>query len=180
MYAKTLAADLAKDGSAHAEQAEQLHALMQENVKGLRTVVQGVVPVQPNEDGLMVALERLSAKTVDLYSVRCTFVCEVPVRLESFELATQLYYIAQEAVFNAVKHAEAKTVVVSLARSDGHVTLTVLDDGKGFSPRTGEARTTDGMGLQLMAYRARLVGIQFDIVSQVGVGTTVTCTFGTP
>jgi PAS domain S-box-containing protein len=180
MYAKALARDLVREGSARAEQAEQLHALMQENVKGLRSVVQGVVPVQPNEDGLMVSLESLATRTVDLYGVPCVFVCEAPVRFESFELATQLYYIAQEAVFNAVKHAKARTIEMSLIRADEHVTLTVRDDGKGFSLRTGEGRTSTGMGLQLMAYRARLVGIQFDVASQVGVGTTVTCMFKLP
>jgi PAS domain S-box-containing protein len=177
MQAKALARSLAARNDDHAAEAEGLYALVLEGVTGLRTVVQGIVPVQASENGLMLALDGLSAKVRDLYGVSCTFVYETPVHVGNFELATQLYYIAQEAAVNAAKHAGASAIEIGLARADRHALLSVRDDGRGFAYRADETPSSGGMGLRLMAYRARLVGAQLEVASQPGGGTTVTCTF---
>ncbi len=109
LHAGVLAQALAEQNSDRAAEAQRLYELMQEGVQGLRTVIQGVAPVQRNENGLMVALENLTAKTQILYGVACSFRYETPIRLNDFEFATQLYYVAQEAVTNAAKHAQATT-----------------------------------------------------------------------
>ena len=175
MLAKLHARALAERGDDKAEEAEELYQLMQEGVRGLRSVIQGVVPVQQGENGLLVALENLTARIKGLYGVSCTFGYESPVLLNDFELATQLYYVAQEAVVNAAKHARAQNIEVSLARTNGHVALTIRDDGGGFD--VDMAERAPGMGLQLMAYRARLVDADFDVTSAPGKGTTITCVF---
>lgn len=175
MQAKLHARALAARGDEKAEEAEEIYGLIQQSVRGLRTVIQGVAPVQQGENGLMLALESLSTKIHTLYGVACSFAYESPVLLNDFELATQLYYVAQEAVVNAAKHAGAQNIEVSLALTNGQVALTVKDDGKGFHPKVAER--APGMGLQLMAYRARLVEADFDIASELGKGTTVTCSF---
>jgi PAS domain S-box-containing protein len=83
-----------------------------------------------------------------------------------------LYRIAQEALNNAAKYAQASAVKVSLARTDGSVVLTVEDNGVGFDP---EERTRDGMGLGLigMGERASLLQGKLDVRSAKGKGTTV-------
>lgn len=63
-------------------------------------------------------------------------------------------------------------------RTDGHIVLAIRDDGKGFDPVKAGAPAA-GMGLRLMAYRARLVGTQFEVASRIGEGTTVTCVYKT-
>jgi signal transduction histidine kinase len=176
LQAKVLAKALSKRGDAHAAQAAELYALVQEGVSGLRTVVQGIMPVQPNDSGLMVALETLTTRIAGLYGAPCTFVYESPIRVPNVELATQLYHIAQEALSNAAKHA-AVAIRVSLTRLNGHVALTVADDGQGFVQGSDAAGRSGGIGLRLMAYRARLVGAQLEISTRLGEGTVVTCTF---
>ena len=177
MQAKALARSLAARNDDHAAAAEGLYALVLKAVTGLRTVVQGIVPVQASENGLMLALDGLSAKVRDLYGVPCTFVYETPVHVGNFELATQLYYIAQEAAVNAAKHAGASAVEIGLVLKGEHASLSVHDDGKGFTYRADETPSSGGMGLRLMAYRAWLVGAQLEVESQPGGGTIVTCTF---
>jgi len=177
MHAKLLARSLAESRSEHAEQAEQLYAMMQEGVGDLRRIVQGIAPVQANENGLMVALERLAARIGDFYDVPCTFACEAPIQLGNRELSSQLYYIAQEAATNALKHAQASNIRISLAHTNDHGTLEIRDDGKGFTQSQGRESESDGLGLRLMAYRARLIGAQLEVGSEVSKGTTVTCVF---
>jgi signal transduction histidine kinase len=66
-----------------------------------------------------------------------------------------LYRIAQEAINNATKHGKAANVLVSLIDDGKMTTLRIADDGTGISKT---ANGSDGMGLGLMYYRARLVG----------------------
>jgi PAS domain S-box-containing protein len=177
MHGLHLARALAERDDAQSQEARELYDLMQENVKSLRTVIQGVAPVQQSENGLMVALENLSAKLRELYGVDSTFTYESPVLVRDFELAAQLYYIAQEAATNAAKHAEAEHVELSLAHADadGSVALSVRDNGLGFDADMPVG--TGGLGLRLMAYRARLVDAELEVTSQPGQGTSVTCVF---
>ena len=66
-----------------------------------------------------------------------------------------LYRIAQEAINNGTKHGKAANSPVSLIRMGSTTTLRIADDGPGISKT---ANGSDGMGLGLMFYRARLVG----------------------
>jgi two-component system sensor histidine kinase UhpB len=81
-----------------------------------------------------------------------------------------VFRIAQEALANVARHASASTVEIDLARLGDHgVELTVRDDGRGFAP----AGESNGLGLNGMAERARLVGGELDIDSSPGGGTAV-------
>lgn len=90
---------------------------------------------------------------------------DIPLRLKE-----TLYRIAQEALHNAVKHAQAGQVSLRLTLADGKVELEIVDDGVGFessSPRPGH------IGMQSMAERAATHGGTVDVHSQIGQGTTV-------
>lgn len=89
----------------------------------------------------------------------------------SLALKAALYRIAQEAVTNALKHAEAGSISVKLDRRDNDIFLLVQDDGKGFSPEQPEADGT--LGLASMRERAELAHGVFSVNSQVGRGTEV-------
>jgi len=89
-----------------------------------------------------------------------------------FEIETNLYRIAQEALNNIQKHADAKNVSVLLEKRGNTVTLIVEDDGKGFEPENKQNRTA-GMGLIGMRERAGIVGGSVEIESAKGRGTTV-------
>jgi two-component system sensor histidine kinase UhpB len=78
-----------------------------------------------------------------------------------------VYRIAQEALANVARHADAKNVEVDLRTGDEGVELTVRDDGRGFEPD----RPANGLGLGGMAERARLVGGELTIESRPGAGT---------
>jgi signal transduction histidine kinase len=83
-----------------------------------------------------------------------------------------LFRIAQEAVTNTVRHASATEVVVRLERADGHVALTVSDDGVGFDP-SARAVSARRLGLVSMRERTEDLGGRFTITSEMGTGTVV-------
>lgn len=87
------------------------------------------------------------------------------------QVATAVYRIAQEAVTNAVKHAEGSVVLVDLSCDDGVLQLRVEDNGPGFEVTTPQSKRS--LGLMSMNERARLVGGTLQVSSRPGDGTVV-------
>jgi signal transduction histidine kinase len=84
----------------------------------------------------------------------------------------ELFRIAQEAIQNALRHAQASRVVVRLHAENGKVELEVEDDGVGFDPEAPELRSRR-LGLTSMEERAQRIGARLEIRSATGEGTTV-------
>jgi signal transduction histidine kinase len=87
-------------------------------------------------------------------------------------LGSALYYIALEALNNALKHSGANEVILRFYTQDDQVVLQVTDDGHGFAPAPSEGRS--GMGLMNMRQRAQEMGGALIIESAPGKATTVT------
>jgi signal transduction histidine kinase len=83
---------------------------------------------------------------------------------------TDIYRIVQEALTNCAKHAHAHRISVSLLEQNGHIELTVSDDGGGFAQ---ERRARGGLGLVGMEERARELGGVISVRSAPGQGTTI-------
>ncbi|MFC7343833.1 GAF domain-containing sensor histidine kinase [Saccharopolyspora griseoalba] len=89
--------------------------------------------------------------------------------------AAALYRIAQEALANAVKHADAGRIVLSLRRVGDSLVLGCTDDGKGFAPaeRRADPEKSQHLGLSSMAERCALVEASLRVESAPGRGTTI-------
>jgi PAS domain S-box-containing protein len=169
-----LVQQLAKVPETQAE-AARIGELIRNATKQARSLARGLSPVEIEPNGLMAALNSLATNAANLFRVNCSFECPQPVLLENRTSATHLYRIAQEAIGNATKHGQAKTIVISLKILDGEIILTVKDNGVGFSQA---GRAIEGMGLRIMEYRADMIGAMLRIDSVEGNGTTVACRLG--
>ncbi|MDP2299170.1 MAG: ATP-binding protein, partial [Actinomycetota bacterium] len=97
-------------------------------------------------------------------------VCSLPAESEAC-----LYRVAREAVTNAVKHAKASTIVVTLEYAGDSVVVLVEDDGCGFDVRAATAASETGstVGLKSLAERMRSAGGALSIASGPGSGCSV-------
>ena len=89
------------------------------------------------------------------------------------DLSTLIFRVAQEALTNVLKHAQAKHVVIRLAqRQDEWLQFLIVDDGRGFDVDAAFAKASDGhsTGLASMRERVRLFGGRFTVVSRPGEG----------
>ncbi len=146
---------------------------IQRVVGEVRSAIRGLTPVAIEDNGLMTALEELASRTREHFDIPCRFVCNRVVSIDDNRIATHLYFIAQEAVHNAVKHARAKEIVVALRGAANHVSLEISDDGVGIAP---QVELGQRMGLHIMRYRASEIGAALALGSVDGAGTRVTCT----
>jgi signal transduction histidine kinase len=87
------------------------------------------------------------------------------------------YQVAREAVMNAVKHAAANNITVSLQEAADGARLAIADDGAGFDPEQGSPE--GHFGLTMMRERAQVAGGSFRVESAPGQGTTVIAEFPT-
>ena len=94
------------------------------------------------------------------------------------QVRLQLVRIAQEALMNIDKHADAHRVSISLALDHAQVVMTVEDDGRGFDP--GATTGPDRFGLQAMRERVEIVGGSLSLSSEPGSGTRVRVRVPTP
>jgi PAS domain S-box-containing protein len=154
--------------------AAKIVKLVNEAINKTRELSRGLLPVVSDAHGLMSALTRYADEMQDLFQITCRFECGADVLVYDVNIATQLYHIAREAVNNAIKHGEPRHVVIGLFAENGEGSLSVQDDGEGFSQISANH---SGMGLNIMSYRANMIGGSLDVRKNFTGGTTVVCLF---
>lgn len=143
-------------------------------VRHSRVIAHGLAPVGVDADGLPVALRRLVESASLMQKMQVEFQTAGSFLLRNPEISNQLFRIAQEALNNALKHSQARKVSVVLEEEPEQWKLTVSDDGAGFLSEA-EAEAKDGLGLQILRYRAELIGANLEVRSRPGKGTQVVC-----
>ncbi len=144
-------------------------------VEGLRGLIRELRPAALDELGVKAAIEGLAAGTAEREGIAVDADVRLTAPRHSNEVETALYRIVQEAVRNAVRHADAQRVEISVSESDGVLHVCVADDGRGFDP---EAQR-EGFGLTGMSERVALLHGELEIVSSAA-GTTVCAAFPVP
>ena len=175
LMCQVLEQKLAAKSKAEAKQVGEIGRHIRDAISHTRKLARGLSPVEFEANGLMSALRELAAHTEKLFQIECRFECPEPVLIRNNVHATHLYRIAQEAINNAVKHGRAKRVAISLKPAGEKLALTVADNGIGFA---NAAKKNSGMGLNIMKYRAGVVGAALEVRPGVdGAGTMVACVF---
>ncbi|MDB5243023.1 MAG: histidine kinase, partial [Spirosoma sp.] len=155
---------------------DELNQLIQDTIQATRQVSHNLMPSVLDDFGLGAALQLLAEQTAQASGI----VIQSDDVDESIHLsptaAIGLYRIGQEALNNAVKHAEAQTIWIRLRRDKNSVILTVEDDGKGFVPKVAskdKRHLLTSKGLDNIKTRARLLNGDLKITSKPAKGTRV-------
>jgi two-component system, NarL family, sensor histidine kinase UhpB len=147
----------------------EIQDAVRKGVQTVREIAQGLRPPALDEFGLRASLVALAVNFGERSGlrVRHRIAPDLPALDREAELA--VYRVAQEAMTNVARHAEAKSVALALERRDGAVVLTVRDDGRGIAPGDLQSAT----GVAGMRERALLVGGSLDITGSSAKGTNV-------
>jgi signal transduction histidine kinase len=172
LMTKGLELKLAKRRARETSDAARIHNLVQRTMTHARDLAHDLAKLDLGGDDLPAALDGLARHAAGLFKISCRFERHGVIASLDSSIASQLYKIAQEAVTNAIKHAKAKRIGISLANGADFLVLTVRNDGLPFpsiqSPSTG-------MGLRIMNYRANLVGASIEIKNNGPQCTEVIC-----
>ncbi len=166
---KVLEQNLETISKPNSELAGRIENLLEEATDKARGLARGLCPVHLVSHGLQSALKEIAVNTEQNSGIVCSFSGDERVNFEDNAVATHLYYIAQEAVNNAVKHSGAHHINLSLSRKDGYIHLFITDDGRGIAT---EGRS-GGIGMLIMKYRAGVIGAFMEIKIENGCGSTI-------
>lgn len=162
--------DLVRIHPESARRLDQMGSMLREAVGQTRYLARGLVPVGGEPEALQIGLAELASRTNGLKRIQCSFDCPKPILLNDSAVTGHLYRIAQEAVNNAFKHANAHEINIRLTRNETHLRLELMDDGLGLP----ENRPT-GVGLGVMRHRASVIGAELTVKTMRPGGVTITC-----
>lgn len=151
--------------------SEQTHGALAE----VRRISHGLRPASLDDLGLIATLSWLMR---EFRAVHPTIALVADISVEEGEilpaLRTPMFRIVQEAINNAVKHAQASKIGICLSRTECEICLEIFDDGVGFdTQQAGMNERSSGMGLRGMADRITISGGCFSLSSMPGEGTRV-------
>jgi len=153
--------------SAQAE-LDELRETARTGAEEVRRIAQRLRPEALEELGLQAAMLALLDGVAAQARLRTHHRIERDLPLNA-EDELVVYRVAQEALTNVVRHAQASNVSLSLSADDGAVVLRIGDDGRGIAPEL----LNSSYGIRGMRERALLIGATLDVRSRLGEGTTV-------
>jgi len=168
---RSLARQLETDAPQLQAPANEIIALVNRAIDGARSLARGLLPVTEEPGGLLAALRGLADRGRALYGldVQCRSEITPPLWLDE-STANHLYRIAQEALTNAVRHAQASRVEILLRVAAGRYLLEIADDGIGLAKAASDS---SGLGLGILRERAVQLGAHLEFVENSPRGTRV-------
>jgi signal transduction histidine kinase len=153
-----------RDPAKAAEMLEQIEAETQSALEDLRDLARGIYPPLLADKGLEAALTAQARKSPVPVTVNAEDLGRFPQEIEA-----AVYFSVLEALQNVAKYADASRATVGIRVTDGSLSFTVSDDGRGFDP----ASTGYGTGLQGMVDRLAALDGSVSVTSRPGAGTTI-------
>ncbi len=141
------------------------------SIARLRSLMFSLRPPSLDEGGLAPALREQLTATAEECSFKWTLTSDITIE-PPIEVRVPAFRIAQEAIANVRKHANAKNVAINIEIDDVELLVTVRDDGVGFSPEERK-QEVGHLGITSMRERAEICGGKYSITSAPGEGTNV-------
>ena len=169
---EALARRLGQGDSEELSRVNEVTETVQRSIEDTRHLARLLAPVSDNEK-LSAALESLATQASQLFDIECSANCDELIDLETCdETVTHVYRIAQESVTNAVRHGGAANVRIECRVDGSRFVLEILDDGSGIKTHTNQG---NGIGINTMRYRAKMIGGDLRVEPRDGGGTRVSC-----
>jgi signal transduction histidine kinase len=147
-------------------------------IDGMQEIIWAINPKNDTLTSLMAFIRSYGRDFVQ--SANKTFTFEAPENLPSLPLRTDvrrnLFLVVKEALNNAVKHSDANTISITLHSSEGAYTLTIADNGKGFSANAPRTNERGGNGLGNMQQRMEEIGGKYTLETAQNQGTAIRLT----
>src|SRR5881394_1011096 len=169
---QSLAEKLAEGSLPEVSDAAKIQSLVSQAIQHTRVLSRDLTSAELDESNFAASLQALARHVEGLFEASCQFKSEGTIPPVPEGVARQLFYIAQEAATNAIKHGRPRHVWIVLAGLPDRLSLTIRNDGAPFSRASAP---NSGMGMRIMSYRSSVIGAAFEIGTDREGGTVVHC-----
>ncbi|MCA9435327.1 MAG: PAS domain S-box protein [Candidatus Omnitrophica bacterium] len=173
MLSSLLKRKLKKLGNSESDEAERLENAARKAQAAVRRVSKGLLPVDVSSEGLVHGLEELLHETEELCQVDTQLTVDGEIEIRDNVVATNLYYIAKEALNNEIRHGKATQVGIDLECHDHRFRMRIRGNGVGISESSS---ASEGIGMKTMKHRANIMGADLRIKPGEESGALVICT----
>lgn len=162
-----------------ADKFDDLKELLDKGIESVRNISHDLIPVDIEKEGVAHAFRILIRQARKIHNINCTFeTSEILDEIKNRKLATHLYHVIQEAIKNAALHGAAKNIRIEAHKTGDSLFIRIEDDGTGFQEHFTK---NHGRGIQIMRYRAELLGGTLTITNkktsgEPGAGVVIICT----
>lgn len=170
---------LLRNGPSAGDELVKIEELARRTTKELRHMLFTMRPLALETEGLISALQTIAEKTLETYQQKVRIEVD-PSAVNHLELGKQtvIFYLVEEAVTNARKHAQASLILVRLGmlpQDKDIVVLEIIDNGKGFNVAEvmGAYEKRGSLGMINLRERSDLINGVLDIQSAAGRGTRI-------
>lgn len=148
------------------------YTLLDEACSEVRTISNNMQPGALLKMGIVPAIHDLVNRIESEETPRIEFIYYGALNDLPIGLTLHIYRIVQELLFNCIKHAQAKEVLIQLIRNDEDIEIMIEDDGKGYDPK----KVQKGMGSENISARVGFLKGEMSVHSVIGTGTTTSIT----
>jgi PAS domain S-box-containing protein len=148
----------------------EMNEMVDHTIRSIRRILSDLRPAILDDLGMLAAMEWLNQETIKRYPIEIHFQVntqEIPL---SPDAASGLFRIYQEAINNAIKHANAKNITTMIEVTDNQLIMSITDNGKGIA---NVQKQEKGYGLLGIKERTYILGGTFSIQSEEGKGTSL-------
>lgn len=156
----------------HQKEYSKAYNLLDEACNEVRTISNNMQPGALMNMGIIPAINDLINRIESEDTPHIEFIHYGALHDLPTHFILHLYRIVQELLYNCIKHAQAKEILIQIIRDDEDIEITVEDDGKGFDP----AAARKGMGTENVRARVNFLKGEISVHSEIGVGTTTLIT----
>lgn len=159
--------------SPFARDVADIHGALADSIQHTRELARGLYPVPSGPVGIKAMLRKLALGTSRIFKVRCEVTGETDGELPlDPNQSNEIYFIAQEAVNNAIRHGQADHIEIRCTANEDEILLSVADNGV-WARNPGS--DDQGMGLRIMGYRARNLGGDLAVIPRDTGGSRLVC-----
>lgn len=146
--------------------------LVRKAIMKVRSLSKMLSPVEMESKGFVTAIEEMVENIQEVFLISCEVSYIGDVEVHDNNVASNLYYIAREAINNSLKHGNADEIRIVFEKKENALVMSISDNGRGIP----DDRPAGGIGLKTIEYRARIIGAATKISGAEGGGTCVSIT----
>jgi PAS domain S-box-containing protein len=156
------------------EEVKEIETSIKYAIDEVRRLSRGLIPYKNSGLDFREMLDAIALTIERDYNLECSFTIDQSISINDESIIKEIFYIIDEAVMNSLKHSSCSRITIKMRRENNMIMLKIIDNGKGIDNNKSHF---EGVGLEIMNYRARTLGGGLEISRNPEGGTIIKCIF---